>query len=159
MEIKIIGLTWRDKKRASKVWGYFGDDQKREWVWAGHVMRRTDNKLTTKVKEWRPKNWRRSQGSQNKTRWRDEIKAFAGTGGRTHAVIRQGEGENVGRGNYPAVCWQWLIMMMMMMMMIHKMWGDCKRPSIYTWQPPSPPINLSNLNLKFSIAIASITRQ
>ncbi len=37
--------------------------KKKKPTWAGHVMRRTDNRRINKVKEWQPRN-RRSQGRQ-----------------------------------------------------------------------------------------------
>ncbi len=47
-------------------------------TWAGHIMQRRDNRWTTKVTEWQPRNGRRSQDKQ-RVRWRGEIRAFAGT--------------------------------------------------------------------------------
>ena len=44
--------------------------EKQIWMWAGHVLRRTDNRWTTKVTEWRPGDGMRGRGRQ-KTRWRD----------------------------------------------------------------------------------------
>ncbi len=41
------------------------------------IMRKTDNKWTAKVKEWQPKNYNRQM--RQRTRWRDEIRAFAGS--------------------------------------------------------------------------------
>ncbi len=51
-------------------------------------MHRTDNRWTTKVTEWQPRNCKRSQGRQ-KSRWRDEIVALAGVGWRTLTSDRQ----------------------------------------------------------------------
>ncbi len=47
----------------------------KKWSWAGHVMRRTDNRWTKRVTEWHPRNCERSHGRQ-RIRWRDEITAF-----------------------------------------------------------------------------------
>ncbi len=51
--------------------------EKKKWSWAGHIMRRMDNRWTKRVTEWQPKNSKRRQGRQ-RIRWRDEIVAFAG---------------------------------------------------------------------------------
>ncbi len=58
-----------------------------KWAWAGHVMRRTDNRWTAKVTEWQPRNCRR-QGRQ-RTRWRGETIAFAGTEWSTLALDKE----------------------------------------------------------------------
>ncbi len=49
----------------------------KKWTWAGHVMRRLDNRGTTRVTEWQPRNGKRNQGRQ-RVRWRNEIRAFSG---------------------------------------------------------------------------------
>ncbi len=51
--------------------------KKKKWTWAGHFMRRRDNRWTTRVTEWQSRDGRRNQGRQ-RVRWRDEIRAFAG---------------------------------------------------------------------------------
>ncbi len=51
----IGGAAWRDRKRASwireqtKVGFILVTIKKKKWVWAGHGMRRTDNKRKTQV--------------------------------------------------------------------------------------------------------------
>ncbi len=83
MERKMLGITWRDKKRASwireqtKVEDILMTIKNKKWTWAGHVMRTCDNRWTMKVTEWQPRNGRRNQGRQ-RVRWRDEIRAFTG---------------------------------------------------------------------------------
>ncbi len=70
MERRMLGVTWRDKKRAScireqtKVEDILMTIKNKKWTWAGHVMRRLDNRWTTRVTEWQPRNGRRNQGSQ-----------------------------------------------------------------------------------------------
>ncbi len=77
------GCNRRARKRASwireqtKVEDIVVTIKKKKWSWAGHVMRRRDNRWTTRVTEWQPKNGRRNQGRQ-RVRWRDEIRVFAG---------------------------------------------------------------------------------
>ncbi len=70
------------------------DDKNAPWVegilvtivkkcaWAGHIMRKTDNRWTVKVTECRKRNCRSREGQR--TRWRDEIRAFGGAGEGTH---------------------------------------------------------------------------
>ncbi len=82
MERRMLGITWRDKKRASwireqtKVEDILMSIKNKKWTWAGHVMRRHDTRWTTKVTKWHPRNGRRNQGRQ-RVRWRDKIGAFA----------------------------------------------------------------------------------
>ncbi len=65
-ERRMLGITWTDKKRASlvteqtKVQGILMIIKKKKWTWAGHVMRRRDNRSTTTVTEWQPRNGRRN---------------------------------------------------------------------------------------------------
>ncbi len=79
----MLGITWRDKKRASwireqtKVEDILMVIKKKKWTWARHVMRKRDNRWTTRVTEWQPKNGRRNQGRQ-RVRWKEEIRAFSG---------------------------------------------------------------------------------
>ncbi len=83
MERRMLSITWRDRKRASwtreqtKVEDILVTVKNKKWTWAGHVMRRRDNRWTARVTEWQPMNGRRNQGRQ-RVRWRDEISAFAG---------------------------------------------------------------------------------
>ncbi len=83
MERKMLGITWRGRKRATgireqtKVEDILMTIKKKKWSWAGHIMRRTDNRWTKTVTEWQPRNSKRSQGRQ-RIRWRDEMAAFAG---------------------------------------------------------------------------------
>ena len=85
MERIMLGITWRDRKRASwireqtKVEDILTTIKKRKWSWAGHVMRMEDNRWTIRATEWEPRDGSRKRGRQN-TRWRDEIRRFAGVG-------------------------------------------------------------------------------
>ncbi len=45
-----------------------------EWSWAGHIMRRGDNRWTARVTEWIP--WPYKCQRRQKTRWKDEIRAL-----------------------------------------------------------------------------------
>ena len=85
MERIMLGITWRDKKRASwireqtKVEDILTNIKKKKWEWAGHIYRRNDNRWTKAVTEWEPRNGTRARG-RPMTRWRDEIRKFAGLG-------------------------------------------------------------------------------
>ncbi|MCJ3464060.1 hypothetical protein LNY58_26610, partial [Klebsiella pneumoniae] len=83
MERKMIGVTLRDKKRAEWIREQTGvadiilSIKRKKWTWAGHVMRRKDNRWTVRATEWIPREGKRNRGRQ-KVRWSDEIKKFAG---------------------------------------------------------------------------------
>ena len=49
-----------------------------KWRWAGHLMRRDDNRWTKRMTEWQPRCGKRGRGRQ-KLRWRDDITSYAGT--------------------------------------------------------------------------------
>ena len=61
MERKMIGVTLRDKKRAewireqTRVKDILVEIKKKKWTWAGHVMRRQDNRWSLRVTEWIPR--------------------------------------------------------------------------------------------------------
>ena len=46
-----------------------------KWRWAGHVMRRDDNRWTRRVTEWQPRNGKRTRGRQ-KRRCRDDLTIY-----------------------------------------------------------------------------------
>ncbi len=102
----MLGITWRDRKRASwirkqtKIKDILMTIKNKKWTWAGHVMRRHDNRWTTKVTEWQPRNGRRNLCRQ-RVRWRDEIGAFAGPS--WSSLTSDREVENVGKGLCPEV--------------------------------------------------------
>ena len=83
MERIMLGITLRDRKRATwirektRIEDILATIKKRKWAWAGHVMRRTDDRWTLRLTEWQPRDGKRSKGRPS-TRWRDEIRAFAG---------------------------------------------------------------------------------
>ena len=49
-----------------------------KWRWAGHLMRKDDNRWTKRMTEWQPRCGQRGRGRQ-KLRWRDDITSYAGT--------------------------------------------------------------------------------
>ncbi len=74
MERKMLGITWRDRKRATWIGEQTKDDNiimtiKKKWSWLGHIISRTDNKVT----EWQPRNYKKRQ-SRQKTRRSGEAK-------------------------------------------------------------------------------------
>ena len=46
--------------------------------WAGHLIRREDNRWTKRLTEWQPRNGKRCRGRQ-KRRWRDDITSYIGS--------------------------------------------------------------------------------
>ncbi len=60
----MLGITWRDRKRASwireqmKVEDILMTIKNKKWTWAGHITRRRDNRWTMRVTEWQPRNGR-----------------------------------------------------------------------------------------------------
>ncbi len=70
MERKMLGITWRDRKRATWIWeqtkieGILMTMKKKKWSWAGHFMRRMDNRWKKRVMKWQLRNSKKSQGRQ-----------------------------------------------------------------------------------------------
>ncbi len=83
IERRMLGITWRERKRAAwireqtKVEDILMNIKNKKWTWTLLILGRRDNKWTTRVTEWQPRNGRRNQGRQ-RVRWRDEIRAFVG---------------------------------------------------------------------------------
>ena len=77
----MLGITWRDHKTAewirekTKVRDILETISKAKWKWAGHVLRRNDNRWTTRLTTWQPRGHKRNRGRQ-KTRWRDDLDKF-----------------------------------------------------------------------------------
>ncbi len=106
----MLGITWRDKKRASwireqtnffKVEDILMTIKKKKWTWAMHIMRRRDNRWTTRITEWQPYPGMVGEIRADRVRWRDEIRAFAGPS--WSSLTSDREVENVGKGLCPAV--------------------------------------------------------
>ena len=68
MERAMLGISLRDRlrneeiRRRTKVTDIALRISKLKWQWAGHVCRRTDNRWSRKVLEWRPRTGKRSVG-------------------------------------------------------------------------------------------------
>ena len=77
----MLNITWRDNKTAewirqqTKVRDIPEIISKAKWSWTGHLMRRDDNRWTTKLTTWQPRGHTRNRGRQ-KTRWRDDLDKF-----------------------------------------------------------------------------------
>ncbi len=71
---KKLGITRRDRKRASwireqtKVEDILMAIKNKKWTWAGHVMRRHDNRWTMRATKWQPRNGSRNQGRQRQVK-------------------------------------------------------------------------------------------
>ena len=62
-----FGITWRDRKRASRIRDqtYLEDIlntiKRKKWIWAEKLIRRTDNRRTAKLTEWQTRDGKRRQ--------------------------------------------------------------------------------------------------
>ena len=92
----MLNITWRDHKTAewirqqTKVRDILEIISKAKWSWAGHLMRRDDNRWTTKLTTWQPRGHTRNRGRQ-KTRWRDDLDKFKNSGIKTCMTGEGGE--------------------------------------------------------------------
>ena len=77
----MLGLTWRDHKTAqyirekTRVRDIIESIKNLKWRWAGHVARMADNRWTSRLTTWIPRDHMRNRGRQN-VRWRDELDKF-----------------------------------------------------------------------------------
>ena len=77
----MLNITWRDHKTAQSIREKTGvrdiieTIRKLKWQWAGHVARMTDNRWTSRLTTWIPRDRIRNSGRQN-IRWRDDIGKF-----------------------------------------------------------------------------------
>ena len=87
----MLNITIRDKVRNSEirkqtqVKDIILKIKEAKWRWAGHLMRKDDNRWTKRMTEWQPRCGKRGRGRQ-KLRWRDDITSYAvqtGTGPKT----------------------------------------------------------------------------
>lgn len=82
-ERRMLGIKLSDRKtnewirEQTKITEVMERAAELKWRWAGHVARRTDDRWTRLILEWRPRLGRRSVG-RPVTRWRDDIKERAG---------------------------------------------------------------------------------
>ena len=83
MERRMINITIRDKirnteiRKQTQVKDIMVKIKEAKWRWAGHLMRRDDNRWTRRVTEWQPRNGKRTRGRQ-KRRWRDDLTTYMG---------------------------------------------------------------------------------
>ena len=94
MERIMLGITLRDHKTnkwirsKTKVKDIKKSILKSKWQWAGHIMRRTDDRWTKKVTEWYPRLGTRKRGRPPQ-RWDQEMVAHCGQRWRRYAADRQ----------------------------------------------------------------------
>lgn len=78
MERRILGISLKDKvrneeiRRRTLMKDVVQEARHLKWKWAGHVMRRDDNRWSTRLTVWTPRDGIRGRGRQ-KLRWRDEF--------------------------------------------------------------------------------------
>ncbi|MCH9657352.1 reverse transcriptase family protein [archaeon] len=77
MERSMLNITWKDRlrneeiRKRTKVKDITRRAKQLKWNWAGHIMRRDDNRWTKVTTEWEPYVKRRC--GRPKKRWRDEL--------------------------------------------------------------------------------------
>ena len=95
MERCMLGFTRRNRKRntwireQTKVTDVICRVKKLKWNWVGHLARRNDDRWTTKVLYWIPRDKKRPR-KRPQSRWRDEIVKFVGAEWRRRAENRAG---------------------------------------------------------------------
>ena len=67
-------VEWAIEK--GKVSDWVAEQRRRKWRWAGHVMRRTDNRWSRLIVHWLPNGGQRRRGRPT-TRWEDALESFA----------------------------------------------------------------------------------
>jgi hypothetical protein len=83
MERCMLGISLRDKVRneiirqKTKVTDVVQKCSRLKWQWAGHICRRTDDRWSRRVLEWRPRLGKRSVG-RPPARWTDDLRKVAG---------------------------------------------------------------------------------
>ena len=94
MERCMLGITRKDKKRISwirnktKVIDVIQRVKNAKWSWAGHIARRTDNRWTSLIMDWYPRDKKRPR-RRPQNRWKDEIRKQAGVNWKTVALDRK----------------------------------------------------------------------
>ncbi|CAH0677679.1 unnamed protein product [Spodoptera exigua] len=85
MERAMLGVSLKDRirneviRQRTKVIDIAQRISKLKWQWAGHICRRTDDRWSKRVLEWRPRLGKRSVG-RPPARWTDDIRRVAGSG-------------------------------------------------------------------------------
>ena len=98
----MLNITWRDHKTAQSirdktgVRDIIGTIRKLKWQWAGHVARMSDNRWTTRLTAWIPRDRIRNSGRQN-MRWCDKLENI---GYGTPTIERSGESWGRSMSNY-----------------------------------------------------------
>ncbi|CAH2108571.1 unnamed protein product [Euphydryas editha] len=78
LNIKIIEKIRHTKiRKTTKATDALIHARKLKWKWAGHVVRSTDQRWTTRVTSWSGPPGRRSRG-RPLTRWEDDLRRTAG---------------------------------------------------------------------------------
>ena len=83
MERIMVGVKLQDHQSAesirkrTKVADILEHIYKRKWTWAGHIIRRSDERWTKRLTEWCPRNGTRTRGRPKK-RWSDDLENFMG---------------------------------------------------------------------------------
>ena len=84
MERAMLGVSLRDKipdtviKQRTRITDAIYLLKKLKWNWAGHIARRTDDRWTKLILEWRPRQDALRNRGRPPTRWSDDLKRFRG---------------------------------------------------------------------------------
>ena len=85
MERVMLGVSLKDRirneviRQRTRVTDIAHRISKLKWQWAGHVCRRTDERWSRRVLEWRPRLGKRCVG-RPAARWSDDMRKLAGVG-------------------------------------------------------------------------------
>lgn len=92
MERSMLGITLRDRmtnqwiRQQTRVVDVMERIASLKWSWAGHIARRTDERWTKKIMNWRP--YKRRAIGRPPERWTNGIKNIAGTNWQQMAMDR-----------------------------------------------------------------------
>ena len=95
MERQMLNISRRDKKKntwirqQTKICDIMRRVASRKWQWAGHIARRSDQRWTTEILNWIPRDHKRPR-KRPKKRWVDDTVKYKGIKWQQLAVHRQG---------------------------------------------------------------------
>ena len=77
--------------KSGHITDWVEEQRRRKWRWAGHVMRREDDRWTTRIVHWVPQGGERLQG-RPLARWEDALVSFCKDAGFRWETIAQDRG-------------------------------------------------------------------
>ena len=76
--IQRVTHTAEEAARLTGIRDWVVEQSRRRWIWAGHVIRRTDQRWSKATLEWQPDAGSRRRGHPDR-RWEDDINDFLAT--------------------------------------------------------------------------------